>query len=352
MTIKADVETIRDMISRRQIEPERWERRFSSADIEFDISQEEINITVEKLKSSSLVKFRDTNNILKILEDLSVAKYGRLTNAGDVIFTKNSSIRYPQLRVKAVCFEADKTDATYSDFKIFEGPLVTTLEETHRFILRNISTKAVFQEKSLERKDEPIYPSNAIREGLVNAFAHRDYSDFSGGISIYIYPKRLEIFNSGCFPEGGSELTMGTGQISVLRNPDIAHVLYLRKLMEKLGRGSAMIKKECEDNGLPTPKWHSDQSGVTLTFFTPEAIPEVAPEVTKVIRSIIGEMSKKDLLEKVGLKDDKNFSSLYLKPAMKLKLIEMTIPDKPTSRNQKYRLTYEGNEIMRKNETN
>lgn len=143
----------------------------------------------------SSIKFRDKNNLLMVLEDLSVSKYGRLTNAGDVLFSSNPAKRYPQARVKAVCFVSDKTDSTYRDMKSYEGPLVPTLEDVYSFIMRNIPTKAKFSNNSLERSDESLYPPAAIREGLVNAFAHRDYSDFSGGIIVFVYPNRLEIWN-------------------------------------------------------------------------------------------------------------------------------------------------------------
>jgi ATP-dependent DNA helicase RecG len=362
-TVKADVDTIRDLVMKRQIEPERWERRFSSAEIETDLSLTEILAAVNQISSSLKMQFRDNNNRLMALEDLSVFKYGRLTNAGDVLFTSNPAKRYPQVRVKAACFTSDKTDSSYLDMKSYEGPLVTTLEDVYGFIARNTPTKVKFSNSSLERIDEPLYPSAAIREGLVNAFVHRDYSDFSGGIHVFVYPNRLEIRNSGSFPDGITPENLGTG-LSVLRNPDIAHVLYLRNYMEKLGRGSLMIRKACEEKGLPAPKWHSDNNGVALTFFTPEVTTEVAPQVTtevatevttevttevvRVIKAIKGEMSRQELQTLLGLKNDEHFRKSYLIPALSAGMIEMTIPEKPRSGNQKYRITVLGKKVLAK----
>lgn len=59
----------------------------------------------------------------------------------------------------------------------------------------------------------------------MNAFAHRDYADYKGGIAVHIYPRRLEIWNSGSLPAGVTLEKLARGHISVLRNPDIAHVL-------------------------------------------------------------------------------------------------------------------------------
>lgn len=208
-------------------------------------------------------------------------KYGRLTNGGDVLFTRNPAARHPQVRSRAVCFASDKAGDQYRDMKSFEGPLVSVIEALHTFILRNTPSMAHFKKDGLQRVDEPLYPAEAVREGLVNALAHRDYADFSGGVSVQIYPGRLEIWNSGGFPEGITPEKIMAGHISVLRNPDIAHVPYMRGLMEKLGRGGLLIQKACKNRGLSEPRWRSeDGRNVTLTFFAPEAATEATTGVT------------------------------------------------------------------------
>jgi ATP-dependent DNA helicase RecG len=303
---------------------------------EADLDTNEINSTIRATGKSSCIQFRNINNTVAVLEDLGVSKYGRLTNGGDVLFCKNPSTRYPQLRVRAACFTEDRTDDTYKDMQFYEGPLVSLLEQVYGFIQRNTSTAAHFSKDNQSRQDKPLYPNEAVREGLVNAFSHRDYSDFSGGIAVHIYPNRLEIWNSGSLPHGVTLDSLTIGHISVLRNPDIAHVLYLRGLMEKLGRGSVLIQKACKEHGLPRPVWHSEEGyGVSLTFFTPE----VTPEVIRVLLVIEGSMSSRELREKLGLKDDEYFRTTYLRPALEEHYIEMTVPDKPTSSRQKYRMT-------------
>lgn len=184
----------------------------------------------------------------------------------------------------------------------------------------------------------------AIREGIVNAFAHRDYSSFSGGIKVEISPVRLQIWNSGSLPDGVDADKLQQGHISVLRNPDIAHALYLQGYMEKLGRGSVLIRQACEDNGLAPPVWYSEgSSGVTLTFFTPE----VAPEVEKLIVLVNGDIKRIELQHQLKLADAEHFRKHYLLPALEQGVLAMTIPEKPTSSNQRYRLTSQG-KIVRK----
>ncbi len=351
-TKKADIETIREMIIRRQSEPERWERRFSDAQIELDLDSNHLGSVANEIRKSGRYKIED-NKENQILESLSVAKYGRLTNAGDVLFCKNTARRYPQVRVKAASFTTGKADKTFKDFKYFEGPLLLVLEDVYAFIVRNTPTKAHFSKDSLLRKDEPLYPAEAVREGLVNAFAHRDYADFRGSLSVFIYPDRLEISNSGEFPEGVTAKKLNKGHISVLRNPDIAHVLYLRGMMEKTGRGSVLIQEFCEKSGLPKPVWRSEKNiGVTLILtapqVTPPVTPQVTPQVTPPVKALLnlllekGDMSANEIRNGLQLKDRTHVREHYINPALEAQFIEPTIPDKPTSRFQKYHLTETG----------
>ena len=77
------------------------------------------------------------------------------------------------------------------------------------------------------------------------------------------------------------------------------------------------------------------------------ATPEVTPEVT-LLSVLSGAMSREQLRESVGLKDNEHFRSAYLVPALKAGLIEMTIPDKPRSSKQRYRMTATGHEYLKK----
>ena len=357
-TQRADASTIRDIVMRRQIEPERWERRFSFTDLDADIDLREIKLAVEEAYKVRRAYFRDASEPLMVLEDFAAAKYGRLTNGGDVLFARNPAVHLPQIRIRAMRYNSDKAGDKFSDMKSFEGPLHSIFEEAYTFIVRNTPSVSRFIKGNPKRQDSPLYPEGAVREALINALAHRDYSAASGGVSIHVFPRRLEIWNSGPLPDGVTEENLPKGHISVLRNPDIAHALYLRGLMEKAGRGSVLMVQQCDDAGLPRPFWKSDPKlGVTVTFTSPEVIPqiggksmavtpevppEVTPEVTRMLRVLEREMNRTEIMNALGLNDEKHFREHYQQTAVAAGLIEMTIPDKPRSSKQRYRLTAPG----------
>lgn len=81
---------------------------------------------------------------------------------------------------------------------------------------------------------------------------------------------------------------------------------------------------------------------------TPEVMPEVTPEVKKLLLAVSGAMTRQEIQKKLKLKDEKNFRENYQQPAVTLGLIEMTVPDKPNSRLQKYRLTGKGAALVQR----
>lgn len=83
----------------------------------------------------------------------------------------------------------------------------------------------------------------------------------------------------------------------------------------------------------------------TVNTSTPEVTQEVTPEV-RLLSVLASEMTRQQLKEALGLKDDEHFRKAYLLPALDAGLIEMTIPNKPRSSKQKYRLTGKGRQVM------
>ena len=360
--IKATVDQIRDMVMRRQVEPQRWERRFSDANLVSDIDEDIVRSFIkDALSEGRFTSFMGTDDSpVSQLEALGYVKYGRLTNAGDVLFTSHPQIRHPQVRVHAACFNSI-TDANYHDMQVFEGPIFRVLDEILFFIERNTLRRIKFASDSIQRISTSQYPAEVVREALVNAFAHRDYADYKGGIAVRVFPDRLEIWNSGDLPEGVSPETLSKGQLSIMRNPDIAHALYLRRLMEKLGRGGALILRGCVNAGLPAPLWENPVGkGVTLTLFAPpteatgeatgEAAGEVTGEVTGEVKRLLtvmnGEMKRAEIQMSLNLKHEDYFREKYLLPALNAGFIEMTIPDKPRSSLQRYRITTKGKAVI------
>ncbi|MBU4000520.1 hypothetical protein KKG29_05140 [Patescibacteria group bacterium] len=102
--------------------------------------------------------------------------------------------------------------------------------------------------------------------------------------------------------------------------------------------------------GYPEPEYDNDRSRKTFEIrfplakdqITEQVTGEVTGEVQKFLKILHTPMSRSEAQIALNLKGQANFRDRYLKPALDLELVEMTIPDKPKSRLQKYRLTEKG----------
>ena len=100
------------------------------------------------------------------------------------------------------------------------------------------------------RIDSPAIPIRALREALINAFCHRDYSSRGGSIDIAIYDDHVEIANIGPLPADITVDELSKRHRSFPRNPLIAHVLYACGMIERWGRGTLDILALCNKQGM------------------------------------------------------------------------------------------------------
>jgi ATP-dependent DNA helicase RecG len=220
-----------------------------------------------------------------------------LTQAADVAFAKMPARRHPQCRIRVLRYESDKGGDTYLDDRWFDGPLVRAFDSAFEAVSGNVRVHSYFPAASARREDRPQYAIEALREGLVNAIAHRDYSSFSGGVTVSIYPSRIEIWNSGRLPSELVTADLRKVHPSIPTNPDISHVLYLRRLMERVGRGTQKIIAASKELGALAPRWVDRPSGVTLTLFAASSNATIPLELNGRQRELLRHLTPGDSIQ-------------------------------------------------------
>jgi ATP-dependent DNA helicase RecG len=264
-TVAADSVVIRHLVAQEHGEPTLWENLpAASLDLE-ELDSEIIYRTVEEAQRDRSYTFRHPDDRAAILSDLSLSQSGILTNGADVLFGKNPCGRLPQTRVRATVYSTDK-GGDFVDDRQFEGNAFALLEQVFSFVQQHVRVASVFEPGKLDRQDRPQYPFSALREGVVNAIIHRDYSVYSGGMAVGVYPDRIEIWNTGRLPKGWKLGDLKKAHPSQPANPRMAHVFYLRGIIERVGRGTLKILDDCKAAGLRTPQWKEAASGITLVF--------------------------------------------------------------------------------------
>jgi ATP-dependent DNA helicase RecG len=136
------------------------------------------------------------------------------------------------------------------------------------------------------------------------------------------------------------------------RNRRIGEFFKELEMTEGRSTGIPKILKEMAANGSPAPLFETDNDRLSFVIRLPrhplslvptvgggEVTGEVTGEVERLLRAVVGEMTRQQIQSALGLKGEEHFRTAYLKPALEMRVVEMTLPDKPTSRNQRYRLT-------------
>lgn len=264
-TIQASSKEISELIHKRQETEIHWERQ-SALGLELDdLDLEEIKKTMDSALSDN--KMKDIKKEpLEFLSFYGLFQNGNFTNAAVVLFAKNPSRFIPQSRVRLAFLDHGKTGDVFKDDQLLEGNLFKNIETIQNFFEKHLSFSRKFENNNWKRTDDYVFPMAALREGVMNALVHREYGLVSSALSIIIYPDKLEITNSGKSPFKQSELKKN--HLSMPFNPDIAHIVFLRGYIEKIGRGTLKIIDACKQAGIKTPFWEIGEQTVKLTFFS------------------------------------------------------------------------------------
>ena len=269
--VPANRDEITRLITDRSITGNRWERQvIMGADLE-DL---DLRLVTETARTASEAG-RWTGNVTdpqEFLANHGLLESGRVTNGALILFGKSPTQFLPQARVRVVEMPEGKTGDDYVFDKIFDYSILRLIDKIEPIITARIGgVSSRFVDDSWERKDQVLYPPKAIREAILNAIIHRDYR-MSSSILISILPGELRVANPGGLPDGLKPADLRREHQSIPVNPDIAHIAYLRRLIDKVGRGTQKIIESCKERKLKTPKWTSSPAETTLTLFGPSGV--------------------------------------------------------------------------------
>lgn len=201
----------------------------------------------------------------QILRKLNLLVGDKLTNAAVVLFCKDEDKQFTQSEIKLARFlGTDKSE--FLDSKIYRGNVFELYDRAMIFLGNHLPVAAKIEEGNLLRVETPAIPHKVLREAVVNALCHRNYSMQSGSISIAIYDDRVEIISAGRLPSDIKLSDLTKSHESHPRNKLIAHVFYLCCMIERWGRGTRDIVKICEKSGNPRPRFEESTGTFSVIF--------------------------------------------------------------------------------------
>ncbi len=239
------------------------------------------NVGIDDLSPSAFDYFRkkatQTNrldrDVLKekdgmLLQKLRLEESGFLKRAALLLFHPDPEQFFTGAYVKIGYFRT-RSDLRYQDE--IHGCLFDQVEKTMDLLLSKYMA-AYIRYEGLYRIEEYLYPEPALREALLNALAHKDYSS-GNPIQIKVYDDRITFWNAGELPSSLTVDSLMRDHSSIPYNPDVATTFFRAGLIEAWGRGTLMIIDECKKAHLPPPVFSNDSNGFGIEF-------KVAPRKT------------------------------------------------------------------------
>lgn len=293
----------------------------------------------------------------QILTLQGIIANGRPTVAGELFFGIYPQALFPQYSIIASVVpgkeigELGGMGERFLDDKRIDGTLPQMLEDAITFVTRNMKKKLIVDDYG-RRNDITEYPIKAIREALLNALVHRDYSVHTetSPIRLLMFEDRLEIENPGGLFGRGTLEQLGE-EVLDIRNPYIAGALEIFIQSENRYSGIPTMRREMREHGLRPPEFQNLRGAFRVIFYNQyfEEKEKVFDPVTDRLLSFCVEpRSREELAKEFGYSAPTYFINTYVRPLVKQGRIAMTLPRAPRSKNQRYYTVTNIKDIKRK----
>ena len=279
-----------------------------------------------------------------IYELMSVTRNHVVTLSATMIFSLYPQAYFPQLCITAISVPGTEignlgdSGERFLDNQRIEGNIPEMLDEAIRFVKRNMRTKTIIDAKTGAREDKTDYPITAVREAIINALVHRDYSIHTEGmpIQIIMYEDRMEIKNPGGIYGRIKVDQLGKMQPDT-RNPVMALALETMHVTENRYSGIPTIRREMEKYNLPEPQFADERGSFIVTFYKEVQNTAIESEIADEYTLLLfckTPRTRKEICDYLGLTSVTYAIQRHVMPLVETGKLKMTNPEKPKSPKQ------------------
>ena len=371
-----------------------------------DLDPERIANFVRMVRVAGKVTFAPGISTTEILSRLGAfdAGTGKIANAAALLFAKNPALFRPSWELKCLQLWGTTFEKPFPSYHIYHGTVFEQIDQALDFVMSRVDhwVGARDAAKSAQAPARSEFPIEAVREAIVNAVCHRDYTD-DGSVQVMLVRDRLEVLNPGTLPRGWTAANLLQTHDSKPHNGILATAMQWAGYVEKSGYGTEDIVRKCKAWGLRVPEYHPSavdfrlvlwrkevkepfdstqgggvagergvESSVSMGVESDEKTVEsralgstrrLIPTSLKGVESGCGDALslREQILLLIAEKPQGStevarsfgFRRVYGNLARRIKtlledqLIEQTLPDKPNSRLQKYRITRKGRQVAK-----
>lgn len=372
-----------------------------------DLDPERIANFVRMVRVAGKVTFAPGISTTEILSRLGAfdAGTGKIANAAALLFAKNPALFRPSWELKCLQLWGTTFEKPFPSYHIYHGTVFEQIDQALDFVMSRVDhwVGARDAAKSAQAPARSEFPIEAVREAIVNAVCHRDYTD-DGSVQVMLFRDRLEVLNPGTLPRGWTAANLLQTHDSKPHNGILATAMQWAGYVEKSGYGTEDIVRKCKAWGLRVPEYHPSAVDFRLVLWRKEVkepcdstkgggvagergvessvsmgvkSDEKKPVKSRVLGSTrrliptslkgvesgrgVALSLREQILLLIAEKPQGStevarsfgFRRVYGNLARRIttlledQLIEQTLPDKPNSRLQKYRITRKGRQVAK-----
>jgi len=354
-----------------------------------DLSREKVTEFLTRAHAERGYALGPKTSTPKALAHLNLCDGEYPSHAAMLLFGKNPQRFLLTSEVKCMHFHGLEVRKPIPSYHIYKGTVFELVDQAFDFVMSKIDRAVIPRDGKVTSDVEYELPWKAVREAIVNAVTHRDYAS-NASVQVMLFADRLEVWNPGALPPPLTIQKLRKPHASIPHNPLIADPMFLATYAEKAGSGILDMLSLCRLAGLRRPAFRHDGGQFVQTIWRPKraeisettaevgtqsrpsrdqaeaghillppgALEAIQVELEKATAQVTAQVAAqvmqfcreprgaREIMAILDLKHWKTFQTNYLKPLLNIGLIEMTIPDRPRSSKQKYRLTDKGRSLL------
>ena len=336
----------------------------------------------------------------QLLEHLNLLNEERLTNAAVLLFGKAPQRFLIASEIRCAHFHGTEVAKPIPSYQVYKGDAFELVDQAVDFVLSKIHRSIGTRAEGVRAPRTYEIPAEVVTEAIVNAVAHRDYTD-NGSVQVMLFADRLEVRNPGRLPPPLTLEKLREAHRSVPGNPLLAESMYLAEYIERMGTGTLDMIRRCVEAGLPEPEFavtdgfvttirrvavpgrvsgQATEAAVAATGggAAGDGVPTrargqaggqaghvggqawghaggqegqaalLAKEIAMLHACLDAPVAAEELMAAAGHVRRTGQFRRYLQRLLHDGLLELTVPGKPRSPAQKYRLTEEGRVALRR----
>ena len=292
----------------------------------------------------------------RLLEHMNLLDDGRPANAAVLLFGKTPQRFLPCADIRCAHFHGIEVAKPIPSYQVYKGTVFELVDQAVDFVLGKINRHIGARTENARARRTYEIPVEVVTEAIVNAVVHRDYTD-NGSVQVMLFADRLEVRNPGRLPPPLTLEKLREAHRSIPGNPLLGEAMYLTEYIERMGTGTLDMIRRCTEAGLPEPGFAVVDGFVTTIRRVAEPTGEeragshggsaasslLDSKDAAMLRACLPDgASGKTLQDAAGHMGRTRSFEQRLSGLLDAGLLEMTIPAKPRSPSQRYRLTDEG----------